>query len=149
MMKVFLDTNVFIEYFERRELFETVSDIFDAIEDGRIEAVISSGSLYTITYLLTIGLKRMNIHRPEQTEKLRSALNGVLDLATVVDISHTNMSVAINDKAFSDIEDSFQYHCALQNKCTHLITINLKDYKKVDSNSIEVLSPMEFVNQAF
>ena len=73
-MKIFIDTNVFMEFFERRDRYYAVGKILDAIEDGVLEAVISTGGIYTMTYLLTLGLKRNNIHKPQQTEKLRNAL---------------------------------------------------------------------------
>ena len=36
-MKVFLDTNIFLEYFEKRREYQAVSCILDAIEDGRLK----------------------------------------------------------------------------------------------------------------
>jgi predicted nucleic acid-binding protein len=147
MMKIFLDTNIFIEYFENRKQIESVSHIFDAVEEGNMEAVISAGGLYTMTYLLTKGLKRNGVYRPEQTVQLRSILNGVLMLAKVVDVTHSNLIDAINDEAFTDLEDSYQYRCALKNGCDVLVTINLRDYKFADRSSIEILSPEEFVEK--
>lgn len=144
-MKVFLDTNIFMEYVSRRKQYEVVRDIFDAIEDKRISAVISVGGLYTTAYLLTRMLKDMNIHRPEQTERLRMGLNGLMRLATVTDCNHEHMAEAVNDERFIDIEDSFQYHCAMHSQCDVLITINLKDYKNVITAGMPVLTPDEFV----
>ena len=74
-MKVFLDTNIFLEYFERRRQYEAVSQLLSAIED------------------------------------------------------------------------SFQYQCALQNKCDALVTINLKDYRNADTSAMEILSPEAFVSR--
>jgi predicted nucleic acid-binding protein len=39
-MKVFLDTNIFLEYFERRRQYEAVSQLLSAVEDGRRRAKI-------------------------------------------------------------------------------------------------------------
>lgn len=122
-MKVFLDTNIFMKFFEQRNKCEVVKVILHAVEDNAFSGVISSGSLYTLTYLLTLGLKRNNIHRPEQTERLRDLLKHIVSLCTVVDTSHARLLTAINDESFADIEDSYQYQCALQNGCTQFITI--------------------------
>lgn len=146
-MKVFLDTNIFMEFFEQRNKCEEVRRILHAIEDGIISGYISSGGLYTLTYLLTLGLKRNNIHRPEQTERLRKMLRNIISLCTVVETSHARFETAINDESFTDIEDSYQYQCALQNGCTQFITINIKDYKYADQKVIEILSPELFANQ--
>lgn len=125
-MKVFLDTNVFLDYFQHRDQYKAVSNLLDAVEDGRIKAVISVGGIYTLTYLVRMELKRKGIYRPDQTSRLRAVLNGVVELATVKGLSHKKACRAINDLNFDDIEDSFQHQCAVESKCDILITINKK-----------------------
>ena len=146
-MKVFLDTNIFLEYFERRREYLAVNSLLNAVEDGRLKAVVSVGCVYTLTYLIQMELKRHGIHRPEQTIRLRSTLNTIMSMVTVVGISHKRFITGINDISFDDIEDSFQYECALQHKCDVLITINLRDYRNADTSKIDILSPTEFVDK--
>jgi predicted nucleic acid-binding protein len=146
-MKVFLDTNLFLEYFEQRREYQAVSQLLSAVEDGKIKAVVSVGCIYTLAYLVRVELKRQDIHRPEQTLRLRSTLNTVMSMVTAVGLSHKRLSLGINDQAFDDVEDSFQYQCALQNKCDALITINLRDYRSADTSKVEILSPTEFVDK--
>ena len=146
-MKVFLDTNIFMEYVSCRKQYETIRDVFDAIEDGKITAVMSIGGLYTLTFLITRLLKESNIHRPEQTEKLRIVLKGLLQLAPIVDCSQEVALEAVADERFTDIEDSLQYHCAKKNSCDVLLTINIKDFKKVIDGDLRIISPQEFVSE--
>ena len=146
-MKVFLDTNIFLEYFEQRRKYKAVDRLLSAVEDGKLKAVVSAGCVYTLAYLIRMGLKRQGIHRPEQTVRLRDLLNIVLSMVTVAGVSHKNMVRGTNDLAFDDVEDSFQYQCALQNKCDALVTINLKDYRNADTAKMEILSPTEFVEK--
>ncbi len=146
-MKVFLDTNIFVEYFERRHQYEAVSQMLSAIEEGRVRAVVSAGCIYTLTYLVRAELKRQGIHRPEQTLQVRQTLDIVLSMVSVGNISHRRMVCGNNDFAFDDIEDSFQYQCALQNKCDVFVTINLKDYSKATALTMEILSPEVFVSR--
>ena len=146
-MKVFLDTNIFMEYASCRKQYKLVQAIFDAIEDEKLEAVVSAGGMYTTAYLLTRLFKEQGIHRPEQTEKLRVGLNGLLNLATIVDCNQEAISMAINDNRFVDIEDSFQYQCALHNNCDVLLTINIKDFKNVLDGPLPILTPEDFVAQ--
>ena len=146
-MKVFLDTNIFLEYFEQRREYQAVDKLLSAVEDGKVKAVVSTGCVYTLAYLVRVELKRQGIHRPEQTLRLRSTLNTVMSMVTAVGLSHKGLSQGINDLAFDDVEDSFQYQCALQNKCDALITINLKDYSNADTAKMEILSPTEFVDK--
>ena len=146
-MKVFLDTNIFLEYFECRRQYEAVSQLLSAVEDGRLKAVVSAGCIYTLVYLVRTELKRQGIHRPEQTLRVRQTLDIILSMVTVAGISHKHMVIGNNDPAFDDIEDSFQYQCALQNKCNVLVTINLKDYRNADTSAMEILSPEAFVSR--
>lgn len=146
-MKVFLDTNIFLEYLEQRRESQAVRRLFNSIEDGNLKAVVSIGCVYTLAYLVRMELKRQGIHRPEQTALLRSTLNTILSMVTAVGISHKRITEGVNDVAFDDVEDSFQYQCAIQSKCDVLITINLRDYSNADSRQLEILSPTEFVSK--
>ena len=146
-MKVFLDTNIFLEYLEQRRESQAVRRLFNSIEDGHLKAVVSIGCVYTLAYLVRMELKRQGIHRPEQTALLRSTLNTILSMVTAVGISHKRITEGVNDVAFDDVEDSFQYQCAIQSKCDVLITITLRDYSNADSRQLEILSPTEFVSK--
>ena len=146
-MKVFLDTNIFLEYFEQRREYQAVSRLLNAVEDGQLKAVVSVGCIYTLAYLIRVELKRKDIHRPEQTMRLRSTLNIIMSMVTAVGLSHQRLKQGINDMAFDDVEDSFQYQCAVQNKCDALVTINLRDFRGADTAQLEVLSPTEFVEK--
>ena len=89
-MKVFLDTNIFLEYFERRRQYEAVSQLLSAVEDGQFKAVVSAGCIYTLAYLVRSELKRQGIHRPEQTLRVRQTLDIILSMVTVAGISHNS-----------------------------------------------------------
>ena len=146
-MKVFLDTNIFIEYFEQRNDYQSVDKILSAIEDGIITATVSVGCVYTLAYIVRMELKQQGIHRPEQTKRLRSTLNTVLSIVKAENVSHQRLIKGINDLAFDDLEDSFQYQCAIQNKCNCLITINLRDFNLADNTKIEIITPKDFVSK--
>ena len=108
-MKVFLDTNVFLEYFEQRREYQAVSRLLSAVEDGKLKAVVSIGCVYTLSYVIRMELKRKGIHRPEQTKLLRSTMNVVMSMVTAVGLGHKRIIHGINDDSFDDMEDSFQY----------------------------------------
>jgi predicted nucleic acid-binding protein len=147
MMKVFLDTNVFLEYFEQRRECQAVGKLLSAVEDGKLKAIVSVGCVYTLAYLIRMELKRKDIHRPEQTLRLRTMLNTVMSMVTVGGLNQSRIVKGLNDVAFDDVEDSFQYQCGLQAKCDALITINLRDYNNADTSKMEILSPTEFVEK--
>jgi len=143
-MKLFLDTNIFIEFIGQRAQFEETAKIIDSILNNNHQAFISVGSLYTLTYLIERILKAQNIHRPEQTKKLRNYLSEVLSMSTLLSLSHVEAETAIKDKSFIDLEDCFQYHCAIENKCDVIITININDYNQIKEKNIEIMTPKEF-----
>lgn len=143
-MKVFIDTNIFLEYFQQRQQYLAVSKLFSAIEDNIVEAVISSGCIYTLAYLVCVELKRIGVHRPTQTERLRQTLNTILSIATVVDMTHQCILIGVNDTDFDDIEDSFQHQCAVYNQCDAIVTINKRDFV---GSHIPVFTPAELVEQ--
>lgn len=143
-MKVFLDTNVFAEFVGRRNQFVAVSKIIDAVLEKHLDAYISSGSIYTLTYIFERGLKMQDVHKPELTYRLRELLAEVLSMSTLISLSHSGAEVAVADEASTDIEDSFQYRCALENRCDALITINRSDFINADQSNMEILTPKEF-----
>lgn len=146
-MKIFLDTNIFPEFIDRRAQYNEVCLLIDAIHDGHFEACISTGCMYTLAFLFERSLKRLDVHRPELTKQLRGYLAEVLDLATVVDIPHSGVEMAVYNETFTDIEDSFQYQCALENDCDALVTINIDDYKNADQSHLEILTPSAFADK--
>ncbi len=146
-MRLFLDTNIFPEFINRRAQYESVCQLIDAIVEGKHSACISTGCIYTLSFLFERSLKAQGIHKPEQTARLRNYLSQVLHVAELVDLSHIAAEQAINDEHFSDIEDSFQYQCALENGCDVLVTINVDDFKDADQSHIEIITPTTFVEK--
>ena len=143
-MKVFIDTNVFAEYIFEREQSASVQKLFQAIKDKKIEAITSTASIYTMTYISEQMLKRKGIHRPELTEQVRKITDSLLLLVHIGSMEHADMIDAANDSSFSDIEDAFQYHCALRNQCNFLITINIKDFSQASQELTKVITPNDF-----
>ena len=115
-MKVFLDTNVFVEYIFEREQFPSVQRIFQAITEKQIEGITSHATFYTLAYLSEQMLKHKGIHRPELTERTRMIIRSMLQLVRVGNLEHEDMIAGVDDASFSDIENSFQHQCALRNQ---------------------------------
>ena len=146
-MRLFIDTNIIIEYIERRNQYETVRTILEAIHNGSYEGFVSQGSIYTLTYLTERALKANGFHRPQLTEHLRQVMTAILQLVEPIGISRAEMLTAIVNHDFADLEDSLQYQCAQQNRCGILITININDYTDADQSRMEILTPYAFVEK--
>lgn len=147
-MKVFLDTNVVMEVLGHRKLLKDSRRILEAAFQGGIDAYMSAGGVYTISYLLGIDLKNKDVHEPDKTAKVRDLLLDLLkNYVSVIDIAHNEMINALEDNTFHDLEDSYQYYCAIENGCDVLVTINMKHFKGKHSEVIPVFTPSEFVKQ--
>lgn len=147
-MRVFLDTNILLEYLCERPKASVVNDLLDLLEEKNSSLFISSSSFCTIAYYVEMMLKGMGFHKPEKTLKTRQILNVVLEIVKVVETNHVRTILATNDLAFSDFEDSMQYQCALNNNCDAIVTFNQSDYKYADQTLIKVFSPDEFLKTA-
>lgn len=146
-MKLFIDTNIFVEYFERRLQFESVRILFNALEDGIHTGYISVGSFYTIAYIVDQGFKRKGYNKLERVDFVRSVLLRILDFTYVLGINKESLRNSVNNMSFTDLEDSFQYQVALEGECDMLITLNTKDFKGANSSLMQVVTPQQFVEE--
>lgn len=147
MIKVFLDTNVIMEYYGHRLLFNDAESILMAAHENAITAVISEGSLYTLTYLLGLEIKKQGIHEPQKSMQIRSMLSSLLSFVEVVRLDDDFLFMSIKDQQFADIEDSYQYYCAVANGCDYLLTINLKHFKVSPTSKTAIASPSDFLKK--
>jgi len=136
MTKVFLDTNVILDHALDRAFVDEAEKIFAMAEEGEISCYMSTGSVYTLAYILEKATKDIDIVR----EKL------LLYLTFITPVSNLPFYIeqAICDKAFDDIEDAFQYYTALQAGCDFFITANIKDFKKGEQKKLPVLTPNDY-----
>lgn len=56
-MKIFLDTNIFVEYIEERQEVETVAEILETIADGKHQGILLSGRVLHIDLPAGKGFK--------------------------------------------------------------------------------------------
>lgn len=146
-MRLFIDTNIILEFIDHRNEYDQVRRILADIRDGKHEGFVSQGCVYTLAFLIERSLKARGIHKPEQTMQLRRLLLAVLSMLEVSGITREDILHAVGDEAFTDIEDSFQYQCAMENRCDVLITINIDDFREADQRHLEILTPTQFVEK--
>ncbi|NEN25544.1 PIN domain-containing protein [Cryomorpha ignava] len=134
MTRVFLDTNVVLDFILKRSGFaEDAAIIFDLSERNKLQIEISSLSVNNIDYVLS---------KLESREKARQI---IIKLLTLVEISSVGKSTikkaAMSD--FKDYEDAIQNFSAEEAGIRFIITRNLKDFSK---SSLVVQSPKEFLS---
>lgn len=142
-MRVFLDTNVVMDYLSGRGDVEATNKLFEGIIDGMFQAYVSTGSFYTLTYLTERTLKAQGMANPERLSELRRILTMLLSALEIVDIRKQELKDAIEDEGFLDLEDSYQLQAARVASCDCLITDNIKDFPPSDNPY--VLKPRDFL----
>ncbi len=147
-MKIFCDTNILLEFIQHRKLVRQVEQVLSFAERNDFMLYISFGSFYTITYLVERYLKDENLSKEGRIEKLRIILNGVLDLFQFAVPSSFAMAEGVNDLLFSDLEDSYQAHTAIEQGCDLILTIDLRHFSKLsESGAIDVMDPQTFIEK--
>jgi|SRR5574344_21799 predicted nucleic acid-binding protein len=132
MKRIFLDTNVVIDFLCKREPFYKDSvDILMLAYHHKIILYTSSITFSTASYLL---------RKKEYNEMLMLLRN----LRTLIKVATVDEKVVDSSliSEFNDFEDSLQYYSSLRMKCECIITRNGKDFL---SSEISVMSPTEFL----
>ncbi len=144
-MKVFLDTNVILEFFIEREDVRTAAQLFDRLKDEKADLYMSVGGFYTMLFLIDKYLRRELVLTGEvRIAALRSLAMKILKAISVVEHDNESLLRGVEDMQFKDIEDSCQYQAAVTAGCDCIITYNVKDYPRLP---MPVLSPSDFLHE--
>lgn len=130
-MKIFIDTNIFLDLILKREKYKEALIIFNAIEKSIFQATILDITILNIDYIAS-----------KQTKDIRNFLTIVNQLFEIVGASNEDIAQAL-DIENKDLEDNLQYTSAKNSKCKLIITNDKKFYK----GSLKVLTSEEFINK--
>ena len=128
-MKIFIDTNIFLDLILKREYHKEALLILNAIEKGIFKG-----------YILDITILNIDYIAKKQIKDIRNFLNLINRVFTIKGASNEQIANAL-DIENSDLEDNLQYITAQQNQCQVIITNDKKFYSK----DIKVLSSVDFV----
>jgi len=132
-MKVFLDTNVMLDFVgERNPFFEDAQIIANLADKGKITIYVSALSFATCSYFLT---------KEFGTLIAKDKLAKFKILSNIIALDEIILEKSLLSK-FSDFEDGLQYFSALKESCKYLLTRNEKDFK---SSEIAIMNPKEFL----
>ncbi len=135
MFKVFLDTNIFLDHFLKRNSYS--SHLLKLCEEGDVIGHASGASLYTIAYILEKNLSK---------KEARNILAEYILIIEVLPTTKERLSKAFLSD-FDDMEDAFQYFTALdEGDIDYFLTNNLKDFKNA-LPKLPVLSPEHFLSK--
>ena len=120
MKKIFLDTNIILDFLGEREgFYEASAKIMTLADKKKIQVYTSPSSISNVFYVLAkyenskIALEKI------RKFKLLCSMS-VMDDEVVEKSIHSN---------FKDFEDAMQYFSALASNCNIIITRNEKDFK--------------------
>lgn len=134
-MKIFLDTNVVIDFLgEREEFFTDASIIFSMIEEGVIHASVSALTVVNCAYILK---KAFN------ADVMYDKVEALFKLLDVLPLDKSHLQNAINIRPY-DYEDAVQYYTAQPSNPDVIITRDKKGYRDLD---VLVMTPSEFVKK--
>jgi predicted nucleic acid-binding protein len=132
-MKVFIDSDAILDFLLlRKPYFRDVSKLLLLSRENSIKIYTSAIIISNIYYIT-------RQHYPKQI--IIQKLKELTSIISIVDSTKLSIVNGFNSD-FIDFEDAIQYYTALENKCTFLITRNVKDYTK--AKNIRVLTPSQF-----
>ncbi len=119
----FVDTNVFLEWFLGRKNSKECELFFEKIISGKIIAVCSRFSIYSILIHIT---KRKNF---TQAKKFLEFINSNENLIVVnTGVSDDLRILGLVEKTGLDFDDALQYYAATESNCDAIITFDA-DFK--------------------
>ncbi|MCR4558565.1 MAG: PIN domain-containing protein [Bacteroidales bacterium] len=136
MKKVYLDTNIMLDYLEQRCFSENAKIIFKLSKKGKFLVCASLLSFVNIAY----------IRRKHSVDEIYADLSCLRSIVSVVPIDDVQLDNALNVK-IKDFEDNIQFQCAKAAGCDVIVTNNTKDFAGL--NGIDVMSSEEFLLDLF
>lgn len=135
-MKIFLDTNILIDFLADRPPFTTEAiEIFRRAEKGEIKLYTSTHSIATTHYILK---KIVN------EKHLRFLLSEISEMVIVLDITNSILKKALKS-AHRDFEDAVQIACAESlDDINYIISRKLKDFT---TSAIPAISVQDLLNR--
>ena len=135
-MKVFLDTNILIDFLAARQPFaEDAVALFQLADDGEIELMVSDLTIINTIYVL----RRMHYNLSE----IYDAMDDIRPLLTIVSMGASVVDRCLQHRS-DDFEDEMQYLSAVEANADYIITRNKKDFDFGDS---AVMTPQEFFKE--
>lgn len=119
MKKVFLDTNILMDFVENREKREYAETIIELGKQGVIQLFASYLSFANMGYIL----------RKRQQEERYRMIRNVRKIVTVLPCDVAQLDKALSNPV-KDYEDMLQYQCALEAGCDVVVTNNKRDFQE-------------------
>lgn len=133
MKKVFLDTNILLDFITEREGVEEASSILQLGEEGQIGLTTSFLTMANVAYVARKGRNQADLYE---------LMRGLSEMVEVLKMDEKQFQEALSIIS-TDFEDVLQFVCAKTFECDVIVTRNKKDFK---FSTIRILSPEEFLS---
>ncbi len=133
MKRIFIDTNILIDFIDNREGADNAETIFACGYSGEVLLYASSLSFANIAYII----------KGRTQEEKYNALRQISAMVDILPLSKADVLSAIAHPA-PDFEDMLQYQCAKAANCDYIIT---NDRRHFGFSTIPFFSSTAFVNQ--
>lgn len=136
--KVFIDTNVFLDYIEKRPVgYKEAVAIFKLAAQDEIHLLVSDLTIANMKYCTRKAIPQSEFYR---------IIRLCRELFAVVPVGEWGVDQAIAIEA-KDFEDALQYYSAEQAGADCVVTRNASDFDFAETT--EVLEPKNFLNKYF
>ena len=144
-MRIFLDTNVILEFFIEREDVRTAALLFNRLAEEKAELLMTEVSFYTMLFLIDKYLKKeLGLTGKVRVEALRSIAVKIVNSIRIAGHDNDSLLRGVENMQFKDIEDSCQHEAAVAADCDYIITYNVKDFPH---SALPVLSPCDYLHR--
>lgn len=132
MKKVFLDTNVLLDFVTGRDGFENASSILQLGEENKVILMTSFLSMANTAYVAKRGRNQLELYE---------LLQGLSEMVHTLSMNEMQLQEALSI-IVPDFEDMLQFVCAKEHDCDAIITRNKKDFV---FSTIPLYTPTEFL----
>lgn len=130
--RIFLDTNVILDFFlEREPFYYDALKLWAACEEGAVDGYVSALTITNVHYIA---------QRIKSPTTAMIAVRGILDVFNVVPLD-TELLRRAADLHDRDYEDDIQLQSAVKAGCSHLFT---RDPTHFHSKAIAIVPPSSF-----
>ncbi len=133
MKRIFLDTNILIDYIDNRAGADDAEQIFACGFSGEAQLFASSLTFANMAYII----------KGKPKEEKYDALRQMANVVEIVDLGKQEVMAAIAQPV-KDFEDMLQYQCAKSAKCDYIVT---NDRHHFEFSNIPHLTSSAFVEQ--
>ncbi|TLV00157.1 type II toxin-antitoxin system VapC family toxin [Dyadobacter luticola] len=139
MHKVWLDTNILVDYFLKRNGFEKpAATVLRQIAEGKIEGTTSVINLVHTHY---------QVRKSFGEAATRAMINSFTRVVPIINIPAWIAASALENPDINDFEDAVQYELAIFSGANFLLTRNIKDFQ--NCRSIRVCSAEAYLKDHY